>query len=127
MNYACYTYIFYILVCMHVCILCVVVIIYYYKRIFVCILLFVFIFVRSSLHYPSLNPPNEKQHTPHPHHRLAEQPLPPGTTPLVAVVNSKSGGRQGKSLLKRLRSALSRAQVRTAVSWLVDCLIGGLM
>lgn len=39
------------------------------------------------------------------------QSLPTSTTPLIALVNSKSGGRQGKNLLKRLRAALSRAQV----------------
>ncbi|EWM25229.1 diacylglycerol kinase [Nannochloropsis gaditana] len=37
--------------------------------------------------------------------------LPPSVTPLIAIVNSKSGGRQGKNLFKRLRAALSRAQV----------------
>ena len=39
------------------------------------------------------------------------QPLPSNKTPLVALVNSKSGGRQGKNLFKKLRSALSKAQV----------------
>jgi hypothetical protein len=39
------------------------------------------------------------------------QELPPEVTPLVAVVNSKSGGRQGKNLLKLLRGVFNPAQV----------------
>jgi len=37
--------------------------------------------------------------------------LPPDLTPVIAVVNSKSGGRQGKILMQKLRKVLSRAQV----------------
>lgn len=59
--------------------------------------------------------------SPPPPNHTTQQPLPPGKTPLVAVVNSKSGGRQGKSLLKRLRNALSRAQVREPVGMRETC------
>jgi hypothetical protein len=40
------------------------------------------------------------------------QPLPPEVTPLLAIVNSRSGGRQGKGLFKKLKTALCRGQVR---------------
>lgn len=39
------------------------------------------------------------------------QPLPPEVTPLLAIVNSRSGGRQGKGLFKKLKTALCRGQV----------------
>lgn len=42
-------------------------------------------------------------------HRIRD--LPRELTPVVAVVNSKSGGRQGKILMQKLRRVLSRAQV----------------